>query len=150
MSDQTIDHEDDEPRRGVGRPEHEPTPRNRTIVQVMHAHGIPYHIIAHSIGITANTLRKHYREDLRDARLKTEAAMGAVIVNAARSGVWGAAKYWLLCHGSPQWRASEHRTIDGNINLTDSTLDELERRRAELERLRIAGDRARDMEEALP
>lgn len=133
-----------------GRPEHEVTQRNRTLVQVMHAHGIPHHIIAYSLGITANTLRKHYREDLRDARLKVEAAMGAVIVQAARNGQWGAAKYWLQTHGGPQWRVTEHRIVDGHIDYTDTSMDELERRRAEIERLRATGDRARDLAKTLP
>jgi hypothetical protein len=136
--------------RKVGRPKHEATARNRIIVQIMHAHGIPHHIIGHAIGIDPTTLRRHYKEELRDARLKVEAAMGVAVVQAARNGNWGAAKYWLQTHGSPDWKVSEHRTIDGHLDLTDTTTDELERRRAELERLRLTGDRARDLEATLP
>jgi hypothetical protein len=124
----------DEPR-GAGRPEHEPTARTRAQVQVMHAHGIPHRIIAKLVGCAPNTLRKHYREELRDAHLHVEAAMGAAIVAAARNGVWGAAKYWLLCNSDdPRWRKPEPHSLAGDpdappirVELADMTDDDIRR-----------------------
>lgn len=107
------DNGDEEPGK-PGRPEHEVTTRSRAQVQVMHANGIPHRIIAKVIGCAPNTLRKHYREDLRDASLQVEASMGAVIVAAARGGAWGAAKYWLMTNSKdPRWRTPEAHTISG-------------------------------------
>ena len=73
----------------------------------MHAHGIPHNAIARAIGIAPKTLRKAFREELHDARTQIEAAMGAAIVQAARNGAWGAARYWLMVHGDAQWRVPE-------------------------------------------
>jgi hypothetical protein len=101
----------------AGRPEHEVTSRSRAQVQVMHAHGIPHRIIAKVIGCAPKTLRKHYREDLRDASLQVEASMGAVIVAAARNGAWGAAKYWLMTNSKdPRWRTPEPHSLSGDPN----------------------------------
>lgn len=141
-----------------GRPPHEATARTRAVVQVMHAHGIPHRIIAKVIGCTANTLRKHYRDDLRDASLQVEASMGAVIVSAARNGAWGAAKYWLMTHSKdPRWRTPEPHSIAGDPNappvrveLSEAPLEELQSELAQIRRRAELAHRTGDMATDLP
>lgn len=48
----------------VGRPEHVPTERNKGTVEAMSGLGLPHRDIAEKIGISAPTLRKHYRSEL--------------------------------------------------------------------------------------
>lgn len=132
---------EEEPKNKGGRPPHEPTPRTRAQVQVMHANGIPHRIIAKMIGIQRTTLVRHYREDLKDAALQVEASMGAAIVAAGRQGSWGAAKYWLLVNSKdPRWKTPEPHSISGNpdqppirLELADMTDDDI---RTELDEIR--------------
>jgi hypothetical protein len=135
--------------RGAGRPPHQPTPRTRQTVQVMHAHGISHRIIAKVIECAPGTLRKYYHEELRDAHERVEASMGAAIVAAAQNGAWGAAKYWLQSHAKDaRWRTPEHHRISGDpdgpplrVALTDMTADEIKRELDDLrEREAIAAD----------
>ena len=52
------------PPRAVGRPMHSPTGQLRQRVRKLHAEGLNQLEIAAAIGITAPTLRRHYRLDL--------------------------------------------------------------------------------------
>jgi hypothetical protein len=99
----------------MGQPPHEPTQKSRETVMVMHAHAIPHRIIANLLEIDSKTLRKHYATELRDAKLRVEAAMGAAIVRAAQNGAWGAAKYWLQTHGSEAWKIPPHMRDAENL-----------------------------------
>lgn len=49
-----------------GRPEFEPTLANRNAVRLMRADGWTVDRIARRIGVSANTLRKHFAEELSD------------------------------------------------------------------------------------
>ena len=50
--------------RGAGRPMHAPTEQLRQRVRKLHAEGLNQLLIAAAIGLTAPTLRRHYRLDL--------------------------------------------------------------------------------------
>jgi hypothetical protein len=126
---------------------------------VLHAHGIGLRVIAKTIGCDVNTLRKYFREELRDARLHVEAAMGAAIIAAANRGAWGAAKYWLTCFGGPQWRVPERHVLSGDpdtppvrvqLDIEHMTEQEIQAELAELRRRRAAADAARAMADGLP
>lgn len=52
---------------GRGRPPHEPTEKDRELVRLWAADGRPIDDIAEGIGISPNTLVKHYREELDEA-----------------------------------------------------------------------------------
>jgi hypothetical protein len=140
-----------------GRPPHEPTRERQNTVQVMHSNGIPLRIIAKTIGIDIKTLRKHYRDELRDARWQVEAAMGAALISSANKGAWGAAKYWLTVNGDRRWRVPEHHLIGGDPDAPPVRLDVDQMTEAEIaaeldairERRRIAAG-ARALAEALP
>jgi len=51
-------------KRGRGRPFHVPTPETRAKVEALAGFGAPEVYIYGEIGISQNTLRKHYREEM--------------------------------------------------------------------------------------
>lgn len=81
-----------------GRPPHEPTPQSRSMVETFSAFGIPHEDIARVIGITAPTLRLHYREELDLGSIKANAKVAQNLFTIAckptREGL-DAAKFWL-------------------------------------------------------
>lgn len=100
-------------RPGPGRPAFVPTNKQRRLVQVLHAHGIGFRTIARNLdtedrepprGISVQTLRKHFKTELRDAHEQIKSAMVAALVRAGTGGNVNAIKYWLLCWGGPEWR----------------------------------------------
>jgi len=87
-----------------GRPRYQPKPQDRQLVHALHAHGFSLRFIAKKVGIDVTTLRKAFREDLRQAHEEIKAAMVASLLRSANGGAWGAAKYWLMCFGGPEWK----------------------------------------------
>lgn len=81
-----------------GRPPHEPNPQTRAMAETFSAFGIPQDDIARLIGITAPTLREHYREELDLGLLKANAKVAqnlfAIACKPTREGL-DAAKFWL-------------------------------------------------------
>jgi DNA invertase Pin-like site-specific DNA recombinase len=67
-------------KRPRGRPPFVPTEQQRHTVEVLVAHGVAERVIAKVLGIDRNTLRKHFRDELR-----------VCIVRAALAGDWRAA-----------------------------------------------------------
>ncbi len=65
-------------KRGPGQPPHAPTSQQRKMVESMSAYGIPQDDISKVIGISIDTLAKHYREELDTAYVI--AAMTTAIV----------------------------------------------------------------------
>lgn len=90
------------PRRG--RPPYEPNREQRSMVQVLSAHGVAQRIIAKSLGIDTGTLRRAFKEELRHGFDYVKAAMGAAVVKAGLGGNVTAQRYWLSCWGGPEWR----------------------------------------------
>lgn len=79
-----------------GRPSYKPTDDDRKTVSLMCAVGIPHEGIAACIGdgIDDKTLRKHFAEELKTAKIKANAKIGGSIFNAAISGNMTAASLW--------------------------------------------------------
>ena len=82
----------------AGRPRHQPTPQLCATVETFSAFGIPHEDIARVIGITAPTLRQHYREELDLGAIKANAKVAQNLFTIAckptREGL-DAAKFWL-------------------------------------------------------
>jgi len=55
-----------------GRQPHEPTPAQRKIVMVFRAVGMPLPEIAHQLGMSVNTMTKHYAEELAHGHVHGE------------------------------------------------------------------------------
>lgn len=72
-----------EDKRGPGRPAHEPTEKERKMVESMSAYGIPQQDIAAVLGINRSTLLNHYREELDTARSKANAKVAEMLYRQA-------------------------------------------------------------------
>lgn len=77
-------------------------PSDLELVQQYAMVGIPQEDIAKVLGITAKTLRKHYREELDVGAIKANAAVGGTLYRMATSGehpactiFWGKTKMGL-------------------------------------------------------
>ena len=76
---------------------HEPTPETRTKVNTLASVGTPQDQIALVIGISKNTLIKHYRKELDTAMIIANAAIGQTLFKQAKNGNTAAAIFWLKC-----------------------------------------------------
>ena len=104
--------------RGPGQPPHAPTSQQRKMVESMSAYGIPQDDISKVIGISIDTLAKHYREELDTATAKANAKVAETLYKQAtnvdnpRSAT--AAIFWLKTRGG--WKETsvhEHGGIGG-------------------------------------
>jgi hypothetical protein len=81
----------------IGRPPFQPTDEQRKIVSMCAAVGITQEDIARIIvtgGIDADTLAKHFREELDVAATKANAQVGGMLYNKALSGDVTAGIWW--------------------------------------------------------
>lgn len=86
--------------RPPGRPRHEPTPVSRAHVERACACGIPELLIARIVGITAPTLRLHYREELDTGLHKANLAVANNLFRQATKDdpkAIRAIEFWLAC-----------------------------------------------------
>lgn len=97
-----------------GRPPHEPTAQTRKMVETFSAFGIPQLDIARVIGISAPTLREHYRDELDLGLIKANAAVAqnlfTIATKQTREGL-DAAKFWLRTRAG--WTDAVPRTPEG-------------------------------------
>ena len=107
-----------ETKRGPGQPPHAPTSQQRKMVESMSAYGIPQDDISKVIGISIDTLAKHYREELDTATAKANAKVAETLyrqaTNADNPRSATAAIFWLKTRGG--WKETsvhEHGGIGG-------------------------------------
>jgi hypothetical protein len=100
-------------KRRRGRPDHVPTQEYRHTVNVLRSTGTPEETIARLLRLDRKTLKKHYRQELKEGHETIVAAIGSVIVNAALDGNIGAAFGFLARQGGEQWRKVEGRLHGG-------------------------------------
>lgn len=93
----------------MARPEHEPTAATRQLVQLHATVGTQQSVIADIIGIDDKTLRKHYREELDQAKAKANATIGGALFNKAKNGDTAAMIFWMKTQAG--WRET---TLVGN------------------------------------
>lgn len=80
----------------MARPEHKPTAATRRRVAISAGGGMPHEDIALALGITAPTLKKHYRDELSvGAATKRMDVLGALYVAATKKKNTSAAKAYL-------------------------------------------------------
>jgi hypothetical protein len=88
-----------------GRPPHQSSEQNRKTVEAMAGFGIPQHDIARVIGITAETLRTHYGEELDTGGIRANAAIAKNLFRIAQGNgreAVTACIFWLKCRAG--WR----------------------------------------------
>ena len=101
----------------MARPEHEPTAATRQLVQLHATVGTQQCVISDILGIDDKTLRKHYREELDQAKAKANATIGGALFNKAKGGDTAAMIFWMKTQA--QWRetsAVEHTSPDGSMS----------------------------------
>lgn len=75
---------------------HTPTDATRQIVAVLSAHRIPVPAIGRAIGISENTLRKHYQDEINEGRGIADAQVITCAYRMAVSGMHPAmTMFWL-------------------------------------------------------
>ena len=106
-------------KRGPGQPPHAPTSQQRKMVESMSAYGIPQDDISKVIGISIDTLAKHYREELDTATAKANAKVAETLYKQAtnvdnpRSAT--AAIFWLKTRGG--WRETVNLDHSGSLSI---------------------------------
>ena len=106
---------------------HEPTAETRTKVNVLASVGTPQDQIALVIGISKNTLIKHYRKELDTAMTMANAQVAQSLYQQAKSGNTAAAIFWLKCRaGWVDKQSIEHSGPNGgdiNVTITRRVID---------------------------
>lgn len=104
----------DETKGKVGRPPHVPTDATRQTVQLHGMVGTRQEIIAEILGISVDSLQRHYRKELDLARDQANASIGGALYKKAMSGDTASMIFWLKTRA--RWR----ETVD--ISNEDGTL----------------------------
>jgi len=91
--------------------EHKPTDESRKLVRTLSSVGITYEDIASKLNITAETLTKHYKEDLLDGRVDANALIGQSLYQNARDGNTSAQVFWLKTRAG--WKETTGLEISG-------------------------------------
>ena len=86
----------------MARPGYEPTAATRQLVQLHATVGTQQSVIADILGIDDKTLRKHYREELDQAKAKANATIGGALFNKAKGGDTAAMIFWMKTQAG--WR----------------------------------------------
>lgn len=116
------------------KPEHAPTERSRTMVEMMVAFGTTQRNIAEALDISPMTLVKHYREELTLGAMRANMAVVMNLYRLATSPetnatVFQAAQWWTKSRmGWTEIRRtmSDVRTVSGNMrDLSDAQLIEI-------------------------
>jgi hypothetical protein len=108
----------------TGRPPHEPTPALRRLVEHHAATGTLHRQIAKLLGLSLNTLKKHYREELDLGLARANAVVSGTLFTEAKRGNITACIFWMKTRGN--WRESmrvESTGADGGPIETKSRLD---------------------------
>lgn len=85
-----------------GRPAHQPTDATRQTVQLHAMVGSRQEVIAEILGISVDSLQRHYRSELDTSREKANAAVGGALYKKAMSGDTASMIFWLKTRA--RWR----------------------------------------------
>jgi len=105
-----------------GRPDWNPTPKDRRLIETMVAGGIDQDRIAAAFKIAPKTLRKHCRAELNGGAERANGAVIASMFNMATAGRpahvrFQAARFWLQCRAG--WRDTERASLDMLIPIAE-------------------------------
>jgi hypothetical protein len=97
-----------------GRPPHKPTDATRQTVSLHATVGTRQEVIAEILGISVDSLQRHYRSELDTSREKANASVGGALFKKAMSGDTASMIFWMKTRA--RWR----ETVD--ISNEDGTL----------------------------
>jgi hypothetical protein len=85
-----------------GRPAHKPTDATRQTVSLHATVGTRQDVIAEILGISTDSLQRHYRAELDTSREKANASVGGALFKKAMGGDTTAMIFWLKTRA--RWR----------------------------------------------
>lgn len=85
-----------------GRPAHQPTEATRQIVSLHATVGTKQDVIAEILGISVDSLQRHYRAEIDTSREKANASVGGALFKKAMGGDTTAMIFWLKTRA--RWR----------------------------------------------
>ena len=85
-----------------GRPAHQPTDATRQTVSLHATVGTKQDVIAEILGISVDSLQRHYRAELDTSREKANASVGGALFKKAMGGDTTAMIFWLKTRA--RWR----------------------------------------------
>ena len=109
------------PQPGSGRPEFEPSEKDREMVEKLANWGVAEHHIAPLVGegIHLHTLRKHFMTELERGRAKASAGIGQTLFQKAMAGDVASLIWWTKTQ--MRWtEAPRQIEVSGNISITDA------------------------------
>jgi len=109
------------PQPGSGRPEFEPSEKDREMVEKLANWGVAEHHIAPLVGdgIHITTLRKHFMTELERGRAKASAGIGQTLFQKAMAGDVASLIWWTKTQ--MRWtEAPRQIELSGNISITDA------------------------------
>lgn len=94
----------------TGRPSHQPTDKDRKMVEAMVSYGIQQHAICAILDIDTKTLRKHYEREIATATSKANSLVAQTLFRKATdpsltSPSVTAAMFWMRARAG--WRTSD-------------------------------------------
>lgn len=89
---------------------HKPTEENKAWVFGMVVNGVDHRTIADILGISRNTLYKHYKEELEHSKARANAAIAGKLYQKAKNGCKASIFFWLKCQAG--WREVQRFEID--------------------------------------
>jgi hypothetical protein len=89
-----------------GRPPHQPTEATRQTVSLHATVGTRQEVIAEILGISVDSLQRHYRSELDTSREKANASVGGALFKKAMAGDTASMIFWL------KTRAKWRETVD--------------------------------------
>ena len=90
---------------------HKPTEKDRETVKRLSALGVPHEDIATRLKISADTLVKHYKDELDEGRIDANAAIAGTLFNQAKRGNTAAAIFWLKTRA--RWKETQVNEVSG-------------------------------------
>lgn len=84
---------------------HQPTDESRTLVRTLAAYGIPVEQICTVVGVSWNTLAKHYGAELDKAAIEANAQVAGALFKQAMGGNVTAQIFWLKTRA--RWKSAD-------------------------------------------
>lgn len=81
--------------RKLGAKDHKPTDENRRLVKMLAAVGARVDDIGTKLGISHDTVLKHYRTELEEGRIDANAQVAQTLFQQAKSGNTAAMIFWM-------------------------------------------------------
>lgn len=107
----------------VGKPPHVPTEKDRVLVRLGASVGMPQEDIAKNIGITAKTLREHYREELDTGKAKANMMVAGELYKLCAAGNPAAIIFW--CKTQMNFTEDSERVPLEPIDITEASKEVL-------------------------